>query len=171
MTSYIPSKGVHTGLKDEADGELRLKIHKIWKFLEWWHHFHIYLQAFGLEETDKCNKRHDHSVQWWLKRRETKHLHFVGTTFVNSSLLWTACGTKMTWRLLTLLLTEPDLNLNWGVPTGDGRFSESQNISINSLLCSVSCRTLRSNYTHTHTRQHMVCYAVHQYFWDQHMVM
>jgi len=27
MASYIPSKGVHTGLKDEACGELCLRIH------------------------------------------------------------------------------------------------------------------------------------------------
>jgi len=29
MASYIPSKGVHTGLKDEADGELCLRILRV----------------------------------------------------------------------------------------------------------------------------------------------
>jgi hypothetical protein len=54
-------------------------------------------------------------------------------TVLNSFLLWTTCGTKTTHRPPTSNLSSSalDSKLDSGVSTGDGRFPELQNISIN----------------------------------------
>lgn len=46
IASFISSKGIKAGSKDEADGQGCQRLQQNWKFWERQHYFHIYLQAY-----------------------------------------------------------------------------------------------------------------------------
>lgn len=65
IASFIASKSVQVGLKDEADREGCLRLQEEWEFWEWCNYVYVLLQALSAwRKWDKCNKHQDSSG--WL---------------------------------------------------------------------------------------------------------
>ena len=91
-------------------------------------------RQFSLRRTGECHRHQDLPVHCRQNWRQTKFLHFLDMTVLNSFILCAAFGTKITHRLPTFPLMELDLDSGCGVSTSDGWFSGSQTISINTCV-------------------------------------
>jgi hypothetical protein len=76
------------------------------KFWEWRYRFHIFLHtaAYGENSTNT-------TTSW----RQTKHLHFLDMTVLNSFLPWTACVTRMPHTDISLLRSLLQILIDNGV--------------------------------------------------------
>ena len=76
------------------------------KFWELRYYFHVFLH------TAACGENITNTTTSW---RQTKHLHFLDITLLNSFLLWIACVTRMTHTDIWILRSLSQILIDIGV--------------------------------------------------------
>lgn len=155
MASYIPSRVMQAGSKDEADGaktKTKTKVVKVTRPLP--------CISPGIWAWRKQTNAIDTRLQFTGDKnwQNTKHLHCLDMGVLNYFLLWTTCESELTCRdfhLVTHPWAKLDWNWDYGVSSDDGRFWESHSIPIKRFvtrkiyIVKVSYSALPRKYTET----------------------